>query len=228
MAYALTLAGARLNIGTSSSLAFDKDSTFTVAGNYLFPTLSSGAFQLINKQDNAGNATGWALAFLWQLDVGQGVGNWISFSKRNNSTNDSLGIASASPVAGQWSHMAASTTSANTLDQKFYFNGSQLSTVVNRNTLTSGITNAVVPQINGRNGANNLSSFQAAEVGIWNAALTAAEIASLAKGMTCDKVRPQSLVFYAPLVRDLQDARGGLAITNNNGATVANHPRVYA
>jgi hypothetical protein len=67
-----------------------------------------------------------------------------------------------------------------------------------------------------------------AEVGIWNAALTAAEIASLAKGMTCDKVRPQNLVFYAPLVRDLIDAKGGLTITNNNGATVANHPRVYA
>ena len=67
-----------------------------------------------------------------------------------------------------------------------------------------------------------------AEVGIWNVALTAAEIASLAKGMTCDKVRPQSLVFYAPLVRDLQDVRGGLTITNNNTATVANHPRVYA
>jgi hypothetical protein len=67
-----------------------------------------------------------------------------------------------------------------------------------------------------------------AEVGIWNAALTAAEIASLAKGMTCDKVRPQSLVFYAPLVRDLQDVRGGLTITNNNAATVATHPRVYA
>ncbi len=67
-----------------------------------------------------------------------------------------------------------------------------------------------------------------AEVGIWNAALTAAEVASLAKGMTCDKVRPQSLVFYAPLVRDLIDARGGRAITNNNGATVAAHTRVYA
>jgi hypothetical protein len=67
-----------------------------------------------------------------------------------------------------------------------------------------------------------------AEVGIWNAALTAAEIASLAKGMTCDKVRPQSLVFYAPLIRNLQDVKGGLTITNNNGATVANHPRVYA
>jgi hypothetical protein len=68
----------------------------------------------------------------------------------------------------------------------------------------------------------------AAGTGIWNVALTAAEIASLAGGMTCDKVRPQSLVFYAPLVRDLIDVKGGLTITNNNGATVANHPRVYA
>ena len=67
-----------------------------------------------------------------------------------------------------------------------------------------------------------------AEVGIWNAELTPAEIASLAKGMSCDKIRPQSLVFYAPLVRDLIDQKGGLTITNNNGATVANHPRVYA
>jgi hypothetical protein len=69
---------------------------------------------------------------------------------------------------------------------------------------------------------------QIAEVGIWNVALTDAEIASLADGMTCDKVRPQSLVFYAPLVRDLQDVRGGLTITNNNTATVAVHPRVYS
>jgi hypothetical protein len=67
-----------------------------------------------------------------------------------------------------------------------------------------------------------------AEVGIWNAALTAEEIASLAKGMTCDKIRPQNLVFYAPLIRDLQDTKGGLTITNNNTATVANHPRIYS
>jgi len=77
---------------------------------------------------------------------------------------------------------------------------------------------------------NNLAFYfqgRIAEVGIWNAALTAAEIDSLAKGMTCDKVRPQSLVFYAPLVRELIDQKGGLTITNNNGATVANHPRIY-
>jgi hypothetical protein len=68
---------------------------------------------------------------------------------------------------------------------------------------------------------------QIAEVGIWSAALTDAEIVSLAKGMTCNLVRPQSLVFYAPLIRNLQDVKGGLTLTNNNTATVFNHPRVY-
>ena len=67
-----------------------------------------------------------------------------------------------------------------------------------------------------------------ADAAVWNAELTADEIKSLSTGMTADKVRPQSLVFYAPLVRDLIDAKGGLTITNNNTATVANHPRVYA
>jgi hypothetical protein len=77
-------------------------------------------------------------------------------------------------------------------------------------------------------GIGSLFPGDIAEVGIWNAALTAAEIASLAKGMTCDKIRPQNLVFYAPLVRDLIDQKRGLTITNNNGTIVSNHPRVYA
>jgi hypothetical protein len=66
-----------------------------------------------------------------------------------------------------------------------------------------------------------------ADVGIWNVALTAAEISALAKGAACNLVRPQSLVFYAPLIRNLQDVRDGRTITNTNAATVANHPRIY-
>lgn len=65
------------------------------------------------------------------------------------------------------------------------------------------------------------------ELGIWNVVLTDAEIASLAAGFTPDQIRPQSLQFYAPLVRDLIDVRGGRAITNVNGATVSTHPRIY-
>jgi hypothetical protein len=106
---------------------------------------------------------------------------------------------------------------------------------LNASAGTSVATNVTPSGINTFNAATrynptlgNYFNGRIAEVGIWNVALTAAEIASLAKGMTCDKVRPQNLVFYAPLVRNLVDSKGGLTITNNNSATVANHTRVYA
>lgn len=71
-------------------------------------------------------------------------------------------------------------------------------------------------------------SGSVADVGVWNAAINASEARSLSRGVACRLVRPQSLVFYAPLIRDLIDAARGLTITNNNTATVAVHPRVYA
>jgi len=76
-------------------------------------------------------------------------------------------------------------------------------------------------------GQTGYGALAASEIGFWNVALTASEIASLAAGFTPDQIRPQSLQFYTPLVNNLIDVRGGLAITNNNGASVANHPRVY-
>jgi hypothetical protein len=63
---------------------------------------------------------------------------------------------------------------------------------------------------------------------VWSVALTADEVASLGRGVTCDQVRPQSLVFYAPLIRSLGDVARGIALTNVGDATVAAHPRVYA
>jgi hypothetical protein len=68
---------------------------------------------------------------------------------------------------------------------------------------------------------------QLCECAVWSAALTDAEIASLGKGFKPYRIRPQSLVFYAPLIRNVSDMRGGVSITNNGSATVANHPRVY-
>lgn len=115
-----------------------------------------------------------------------------------------------------------------------YVNGSNTATnttTVNSVNPATKVTISALRYTSGSGGTNLFTQYlngEIAEVGIWSAALTAAEIASLANGMTCDKVRPQNLVFYAPLVRDLVDQKGGLAITNNNGATVANHPRVYA
>lgn len=137
-------------------------------------------------------------------------------------------IASSSSgyTTGSWQH-ACGVFSSNT-SRTIYLDGANSST--NTTSVTPTGLNGV--QIGGiyADDSNSIVTYtdgRIAEVGIWNAALTAAEIASLAKGMTCDKVRPQNLVFYAPLLRDLIDQKGGLTLTNNNGATVANHPRIY-
>jgi hypothetical protein len=144
-----------------------------------------------------------------------------------NSSDGSAVFAqtSATYSLNTWNH-ACGTYSANN-SRTVYLNGGNAVT----NTSLKVVTGLANVTIGGgfQNGLFvNPSNALIAEVGIWNAALTAAEIASLAKGMTCDKVRPQSLVFYAPLVRDLNDQKGGLTITNNNGTTIATHPRVYA
>jgi hypothetical protein len=65
-----------------------------------------------------------------------------------------------------------------------------------------------------------------AELGMWQSTLAAAEVNSLGKGMPCSAVRPQSLVFHVPLVREIQELRRAMALTNT-ASTVATHPRIY-
>ena len=148
--------------------------------------------------------------------------NYIDSTNTAYSANTSTGYS-----ASTWTHAAAVHTS--NASRTPYINGGSPTTDTGAAVLSNSGLNGITI---GRQRFNNTGASSVngliAEVGIWNVALTASEIASLADGMTCDKVRPQSLVFYAPLVRDLQDVRGGLTITNNNTATVAAHTRVYA
>jgi hypothetical protein len=177
----------------------------------------------------------------WFRKGGTATKNGIFLRSSANSTN-AFGVyfgASSSvrgyTIAGPFADFAASGSySTNTWSHACFVEASATSRTIYRDgansaTNTLSRTPAGINQLEiAHFGGAVTFDGQFAEVGIWNVALTADEIASLADGMTCDKVRPQSLVFYAPLVRDLQDVRGGLTITNNNTATVANHPRVYA
>jgi hypothetical protein len=124
---------------------------------------------------------------------------------------------------GVWRHAAG--VFASSTSRTAYANGGAGAT--NTTDVTATAINSISIGARGISPVINYHDGLIAEVGIWDVALTAAEIASLAAGVTCDKVRPQSLRFYAPLIRDLQDLRGGLTITNTNTATVADHPRVY-
>lgn len=136
-----------------------------------------------------------------------------------------VGYNSSPYVTNAWYHAAGVFTSAT--DIGAFFNGSIgfLETQVASPIVASGIDQILIGTSN--RSVGRYLGGKLADVGIWNVALTAGEIASLAKGITCDKIRPQSLVFYAPLVRELIDTKGGLTITNNNGATVTEHPRIY-
>lgn len=76
---------------------------------------------------------------------------------------------------------------------------------------------------------NNTSHLDGklAELGLWTGiTLTDGEVLSLSKGISVHQIRPQSLSFYAPLLRNLQDIRGGRTITNF-GAAATTHHRIF-
>jgi hypothetical protein len=153
-------------------------------------------------------------------------GDPVSFFSAAGASN-AAAKSTTSFSANTWSHACGVLSSS--ASRSVYLNAGGVDTETT-NLATTGLTQTSIGAQRFSTSPSGISFMegQIAEVGIWNAALTAAEIASLADGMTCDKIRPQSLVFYAPLVRDLIDQKGGLTITNNNAATVADQPRVYA
>lgn len=106
-----------------------------------------------------------------------------------------------------------------------YLNGGLQTSTAGSSTFYSGMTRFGIGCLD-RTTAGSFFNGIVLEAAVWNAELSSAEIASLGAAFTAEQVRPQSLQFYAPLVRDLIDARSGLAITNVNGATVADHPRI--
>lgn len=142
-------------------------------------------------------------------------------------TTSALGIsatATGQVLAGRWYH-GAMTAESNS--RVAYLDG--VAATANTTSFES-FNNFDYTHISSQfsNSIFDYMDGEIAEVGIWSAALTGDEIRSLSRGCACKNVRPESLVFYAPLVRNLVDVRGGAVITNNNAATVANHPRVFA
>jgi len=127
------------------------------------------------------------------------------------------------PTAGEWNHAAGVFTSATS--RTAYWNGAA-GTPNTTSATPSGVNSVVIgARYNTTLGAYFSGSI--AEVAIWNAALTAEEIASLSKGFHPTLIRPASLQFYAPLIRAAQDLRGGLSIGElGTGTTGSDHPRI--
>ena len=217
MAYEFNNANSRYLSATIGSLA---PTPITIAC-WVYPTAAQNDRAAIGVGDGGSHRNNL------QHNLVSGVPQMAAVSGGNGTartTGSGSSYGGETPV-DQWTHCAGVFNSSTS--RTIYVGGILRAT----NSLDCGSQNNFTEKVIGarRNTTVGLHyTGRLADVGVWSVALDAAEIASLADGMTCDKVRPQSLVFYAPLVRDLQDVRGGRTITNNNGATVANHPRVYA
>lgn len=74
-------------------------------------------------------------------------------------------------------------------------------------------------------GAAEFDNGTICEVALWNVALTTGEMLALGNGFSPLLVRPQSLLIYWPLIRDIVALAGG-AVTSS-GTTVADHAPMY-
>ncbi len=120
-----------------------------------------------------------------------------------------------------WGHSCA--VFANTSSRSIYLNGG--GKVTNSNFASSaGLDRTSL----GRTGDSSPGDYffgWIAEMAIWNAALTDAEVLILSKGYSPLFVRPQNLAAYWPLLRGIKDKFGIYNLTAS-GTTVGTHSRI--
>ena len=179
------------------------------------------------------NQTVSAAQLLVSIGVNGGVDRFQIFTAgpQSNSVAATVigGAASAQatiagvPTAGQWHHAAGVFES--TTSRTAYWNGVAGAPFPGAVT-PSGVNSIVI----GARYNTTLGAYfggALAEVAIWNAALTTEEINSHFLGFPGRLIRPSALRFYAPLVRNVQDLRGGVTLSElGTGTTVSDHPRI--
>lgn len=183
---------------------------------WVYPDTDGAAIYRICAVRNAGSADGYL--FRVRGDLG---GDPLSAYVVNQGVADGLAESAGGVNFNAWNHAGA--VFATVTSRTVYLNG----------TATAGdaddVTGIDAPDAFEISQATTRTWDGAiAEVAVWGAALTGAEMASLNAGANPLTIRPQSLAFYGPLWRDEdEDYVGGLSLTAHNGPTVATHPPIY-
>lgn len=154
---------------------------------------------------------------------GPAVGDPLVLSRFGASNS----VSSESYASGAWRNVAgrisSNTVSSITVDNTIDAGPSTSVAFSNASAMMVGAR--LIPGFDG-----GLTGSVAA-VAMWSAALDDAEVASLVAGFSPRRVRPQSLRWYAPLVRELvvpsRYVYPSSALANVNAATVSDHPRSY-
>jgi hypothetical protein len=125
--------------------------------------------------------------------------------------------------AGTWAHVGG--VFASTSSRIAYLNGTGAAAETSTRT-PSGIDTLSVGVNFLTAGHTEFSDGLIAEVGVWSAALDAAEMAALGKGVSPLLIRPASLAHYSPLVREFINYRGA-ALSKTGTVNVGDHCNVF-
>lgn len=149
-------------------------------------------------------------------------GPWV----RVNTANTVNATVNSGTWGTAWTHLLATYNGAKL---RLYINGTYQAEASATGNLSSNSTRSFWL---GRRGSNTSGSPDSwawfgdiAEVAIWQAVLDDAEITSLGKGFSANRIRPQSLKTYSRLIAGLQDAKG--VSTASGTVTAASHPVAY-
>ena len=153
----------------------------------------------------------------WELRVLGTVSNRIRFVTNNVNTDSAAG----GPfwTTGVWSHMAAVVVAST--DRSVFLDGAA------KITSTDDVSPATANELRISASSDSAGFFSGsiAEPAIWDVALSDLEVGLLAKGLSPLFIQPDSLVFYAPLIRDEDfDKIGGVSLSAINTPSVATHP----
>ncbi len=183
-----------------------RPSSTTLSGNMLAAGNVAGTDNDVMALQAAGATSGDPVRLFLTVDGGN-----------TTSTDTTTGYS-----ANVWQHAAATGLSAS--NRAVYLNGGSKAT----SAVSRGMTGLDCLTLGARRSGGVITAFyvgQLAEAAVWSLALSDDEILQLSRGVAPESIRPNSLRFYAPLVRDIKDVYG--APFTINGTSVAEHPRIF-
>jgi len=142
-------------------------------------------------------------------------------------TANTILLSATSYSTGTWTHVCG--VSASATDHTLYFNGTSDDTDATDPGATFTLAKSIVGRYQSPDGAGEYFNGLLAEIGTWDVALNASEVAALADGYSPKLVRPLSLTAYWPLMGRFDPERdefGSFPLTLVNAPTQAAHPRI--
>lgn len=158
---------------------------------------------------------------------GLGVNGGAVYSYlRDTSAANINTTATGTASANTWTH-AAAVFESSTNRSAFFNGGGKQSTTTSRTPTFLDCFRCGVFLGSGSPSAALIGAI--CEIGVWDAALSDAEVASLAKGISCFKVRPQSLIRYRPFIRDTRCLKSAatLSATGSPAVSSVSMTRIY-